>query len=106
MMSVPCGSIVRTDASASPKPVRTAKETVPALPAVPSVGRGAPCSFTYHSGYQQHTLKVGQVFEGRFRLMRITPSDPVHISLLDARGETSTREVCGLGSVSEWRYAA
>jgi hypothetical protein len=103
MMSVPCGAIVSVEGEASPKAVRTEKATAPV--AAPAVGLGAVHSITYHSGYRQRTPTVGDLIDGRLRLTHIMPSDPVHAVLMDARGVSTNRELCGAGSVAVWRYA-
>jgi hypothetical protein len=105
MLSVPCGSIFQVEGEASPKAVRTEKAVLPAAVAEP-VHRGQVKSIVYHHGHKRHELVVGQLVDGRFRLTAIFDGDPVHINLLDARREITSREVCGLGSVSQLRYAA
>ena len=103
MLSVPCGSIVTVGETASPKAPRTVKETVPEVVASPV--QGEVKSFDYHHGHKQHALKVGDLIDGHLRLTRIMRSDPVVIWLLDAKGETTSREVCGAGSVAAWRFS-
>lgn len=105
MLSIPCGSIVQVGESTSPKAARTV-EAVPAAVVSP-VHRGSVKAVTYHSGAAgPRTLTVGDLIDGRLRLVGIMPGDPVTISLLDARGEITSREVCGLGSVAEFRRTA
>jgi hypothetical protein len=103
--TIPAGMVVHAEPDGRPVPPRTVKAAVPE-PVAQLVHRGSVKSMVYHHGHKRHELVVGQLVEGRFRLTEIFDGDPVHISLLDARGAITSRELCGLGSVAEFRYAA
>jgi hypothetical protein len=103
IMSVPAGSVVWVEAEASPRAARTVKLPVPAAPVMP-VSVGLVRGVVYHQHHEQHTLMVGDLIEGRFRLTRIADGDPVRLVLLDAPGVTSSRDLCGGGSVARWIF--
>jgi hypothetical protein len=50
------------------------------------------------------TVRVGDLVAGSKRVVSIGRGDPVMISVLDARGETSSYTLCGVGSVSRWHF--
>jgi hypothetical protein len=106
MFTVPAGAVLRTEDADMPAPVRTEKPPSKRAEPVVSVHPGAVRSIVYHTGANgPRTVAVGDLIDGRLRLTQIVVGDPVHVTLLDARGETTSRAVCGAGSVAVWRYA-
>ena len=102
---IAAGSVLRTKDTGRRVPSRTEKPAVPA-PAVLPVSVGLVCGVDYHSGpFGKRTIMLDD-YDGNRLVVSFGRGDPVTLGLLDVHGVVTSKELCGLGSVSKWHYSS